>query len=148
MSGNGQNFENLWARSQGSLYEVIHGTVVNLQESADFCVELDIPSHLHCPADGDAIAQLVGTLVGSSLEACTESEHGEVPCELLITACELGGRVEIEVADNGPAADSRPHRIPLVTAQLNANLFWQDCPQGGVAVTVVIPVSQQVRKAA
>lgn len=148
MSGIGKKLENISVRPLVALAEVIQGLAVNRQEAIDFCFELDISPHLQAPGDAETIAQLVGTLIDSALEACADDDQCVGPCELLITACELDGRVEIEVADNGPAVEYRPRRIPLVTAQLNANLFWQDCPQGGVAVTAVIPKSQQARKAA
>ena len=96
-------------------------------------LELDIPQALCFPADPTSLVQLVYSLVGSA--ASNLEEDGEIT----VTAWEAGEALEIEVADNGPAIQSRPRFIPLAVARLGAELVWQNCPQGGAAVTVVVP---------
>lgn len=78
----------------------------------------------------DKIRDLVHALVRQSLQ---EMDGGG---ELTITAWSDGERVELEIADTGRSVAQRPTRLPLVAAVVGARLHWQDCPQGGAAVTV------------
>jgi hypothetical protein len=56
--------------------------------------------------------------------------------DLTLTAWSDGERVELEIADTGRAIAERPQCLPLVAAVVGAQMCWQDCPQGGAAVTI------------
>ncbi|NND97012.1 MAG: ATPase, partial [Pirellulaceae bacterium] len=56
--------------------------------------------------------------------------------DLVITGCETPLGVELEVADSGCDIESRPQNLPLAAAAIQAKLNWQNCPQGGAAVTI------------
>ena len=105
-------------------------------------VELDLSEGLECPCSAESVLQLVVSLIDAALQ----SSPGKP--ELLVTACCVDGALEVEVADNGPSLSERPRRLPLIAAQLNAQVYWQDCPQGGVAVTAVFPAVSRQRRAA
>lgn len=111
----------------------------------------DHPAEIGCDFDldpqiivrqmSDKIHDLVQALVRQSLQ---EMEAGG---ELTITAWSDGERVELEIADTGRSVSHRPTRLPMVAAIVGARMHWQDCPQGGAAVTVDLG-SQSVRREA
>lgn len=105
-------------------------------------LELDIPDGVSFPVDSIQLVHLVRSLVSAS--ASVLEEHGEIS----VTVWEAGESLEIEVADNGPALDLRPRFLPLAAATLGADLVWQNCPQGGAAVTAVVPRVKPKRSAA
>ena len=85
------------------------------------------------PADASLIGLLVESLVRAAI--------AEMPAggELFITGVQTEQGYELEIADEGhPVADRFQWR-PLVAAKLGATLRWQDCPQGGAAVTIRFP---------
>ena len=105
-------------------------------------LEIDLPAGWQSPLDDQVLVTLVRSLVKASIE-CAED------CgELLITICESDDVVEIEVADDGPPLQERAQRLPMAAAAVGAELVWQDCPQGGVALTAIIPRAQRRRLAA
>lgn len=109
---------------------------------ADIRVELDVPESLTFPVDPAGVSLLVQSLVSSAV-ACLDSDG-----EITVTAWQAGELLEIEIADNGPAIQTRPRFIPHVAAALGCQLVWQNCPQGGAAVTVVVPRLVAKRSAA
>ncbi|SRR6056297_1856415 len=78
----------------------------------------------------EQVGELVRILVRQALQ--------EMPAggELTLTAWSDGERVELEIADTGRPIAERPHCLPLVAAVVGAEMCWQDCPQGGAAVTI------------
>ena len=105
-------------------------------------LEIDIPATVDCPLAPQTTSSLVRSLVRSSLECATDTR------ELLITVCSLDETFEIEVADDGPMLQQRPQRFPLAAAAAGAEVMWQDCPQGGVAVTAILTRNNRARLAA
>lgn len=101
-----------------------------IQHESPVCLELDIPTLMPLPADVHQTAELLRTLVIQSL---AEMPDGG---DLMITACETAGGVELELADSGSDLDQRPQSRPISAASIGANLKWQNCPQGGAAVTI------------
>ena len=100
---------------------------------AAIVLELDIDPMLPIPADPGMVHLVVESLIRSSLADMPDGG------ELDIAAVETEHGVELEIADTGPPAESRPRRVPLVVAQLRATIDWRDCPTGGTAVTVTFP---------
>ena len=114
-----------------------------IQHESPVCLEMDVPVDLGVPADSVQTAEMIRALVAQSL---VEMPDGG---ELLVTARSTPNGTELEIADSGGRIESRPRHLPFAAAKLNVELLWQDCPQGGAAVTVVFPSdTQSVRKAA
>jgi hypothetical protein len=73
---------------------------------------------------------LVRTLVKQAIDEMPDGG------DLTVTACETHRGVELEMADTGSDIQQRAQRLPLTAAAIGAQLAWQNCPQGGAAVTV------------
>jgi hypothetical protein len=101
-----------------------------VQHAAPVCMELDIDLEMGIPADPSQTAELIRMLVMQSL---AEMPNGG---DLTITACETDRGIELEFADNGCDVKDRSQSLPLIAAAIGAQLNWQNCPQGGGAVTV------------
>jgi hypothetical protein len=110
--------------------------------SAPICLEIDIDISLSVPADPARTVDLVQTLVG---QAIAEMPEGG---DLYITACETSRGLELEVADTGRDIEKRPQRLPLAAAAIGAQVVWQNCPQGGGAVTVTFQRQSGTRRMA
>lgn len=111
------------------------------QHPAEIGCDFDLDPRILVRQMPDQVRDLVRALVRQSLQ---EMEEGG---ELAITAWSDGERVELEIADTGRSVTLRPMRLPLVAAVIGARMHWQDCPQGGAAVTVNLG-SQTVRQEA
>ena len=117
-----------------TLDDLIQKVVDNsLGDRVGIRVETDIDPSLRVPSRGDWLETLIESLLAAAI--------GEMPAlggELLITAVQGPRQIEIEVADNGTPLRRRFRYRPLVAAKMGARLHWSDCPQGGVAVTVIM----------
>ena len=82
------------------------------------------------PADPERTVDLIQSLVNQSL---SETPNGG---DLTITACETDQGLELELADTGCDIKDRLKRTPIAAAALGVQLVWQNCPQGGAAVTM------------
>ena len=116
-------------RSLAVLVESVTAPLL-IEHRAPVCLELDIDTAIEVPADAGRTVDLVQTLVGQAL--CEMAEGGD----LTITACETPRGLELELADTGRDIEQRAQRLPLAAAALGAQVVWQNCPQGGGAVTV------------
>lgn len=116
-------------RSLAVLVESVTAPLL-IEHSAPICLEIDIEMSLEVPADPVRTVELLRTLVGQAL---TEMPTGG---DLSITACETSRGVELEMADTGCDIQDRATRLPLAAAAIGAQVVWQNCPQGGGAVTV------------
>ena len=113
-----------------------------VQHAAPVCMEVDIDSDLGIPADATQTAELIRTLVTQALAEMPEGG------DLNITACETERGIELEFADNGCDVKERAQSLPLVAAAIGAKLNWQNCPQGGGAVTVTFRRTDVARRRA
>lgn len=104
--------------------------------------ELNVPIDLVTTTDQGKLAQLVSSLVKSSLEQMPEGG------ELTVTGCQTSHGVELEIADTGGDLESRGRKFSIAAAALGCKPQWQSCPQGGVAVTLTLPFQDSIRKAA
>jgi hypothetical protein len=132
-------------RSDASSLAVLIECVVSpllREHPAPVCFELNVPIDLMTTADRSRLSDLVGSLVRSSL---TQMPEGG---ELTVTGCMTANGVELEIADTGSDVESRSHQLSLAAAALGCKPQWQNCPQGGAAVTIVLPFHDAVRKAA
>lgn len=113
-----------------------------MRHPAPICLEVDIDMDLRVNCDSDSLSQLVDSLVRQAL---LEMPSGG---ELTITACETTTGVELEIADTGRNVSERACKLPMVAASMAAELVWQNCPQGGGAVTARLPRYRQSQRRA
>jgi hypothetical protein len=108
-------------------------------------LEWDVPTDLETTFAPESLCQLVESLVRGSMDHLDEQDGTS---ELSVSIWNLGNRLELEVADNGSSIESRPQRFPLIAASMGVQLLWQNCPQGGAAVTAILPNAAGRREAA
>ena len=104
-----------------------------IRHQAPVCLELDIDLELPVPCDKQRTADLITVLSQQALKSMPDGG------DLMIMACETATGIELEIADSGMDAANRERHLPIAAAAINANLTWQNCPQGGVAVTILFP---------
>jgi C4-dicarboxylate-specific signal transduction histidine kinase len=136
----------------------------------DVAVTLDVPAGQPLPAAAAPLRRLLESLVWRALEAAArpDAESDAPPLrELSVTSIDLGGVVEIEVADSGAAlardvcswlagdVDGMPQEAGLSLAaartaadRLGGTLRAANCPEGGAAITLRVPRRQAQRLAA
>ncbi|MCC9600080.1 ATPase [Stieleria sp. JC731] len=114
-----------------------------IDHSAPVCLEVDIDVSVPVPCDNTRAADLITAISRQALEAMPDGG------DLMITACCTENGVELEIADSGMDTNHRERALPIAAAAVGADLKWQNCPQGGVAVTIYFPAkSAQSRLAA
>lgn len=113
-----------------------------IQHDAPVCLELDIDTSVEVPAEQLRTVELLRTLVTQSLQEMPEGG------DLTVTACETPTGLELELADTGCDIADRQKRLPLAAAAIGASLRWQNCPQGGAAVTIRFRPREEARRAA
>ena len=113
-----------------------------IQHQSPIGLEVDVDLGIAIPANPTQTAELIRMLVDQSLQEMAEGG------ELMITACEEASQVTILLFDNGPDAQDRSHRIPMVSTMIGAKLEWISPPEGGVCVRVTIPRRGESRRLA
>ena len=154
-----------------SISAEIGAAVGSLAHTAPITVTLDVPENLRLEADGDVVRRLLAPLLCRSVDAAGSPEGaGCPPREVLVTAVGYHDRIEIEFADSGPgltarernslprgisAADPRSSTDPLLddvcrlANSMGGALSAIDCPEGGSAVTLCLPIRRaSLRRAA
>jgi hypothetical protein len=138
--------------------------------AAPVSVTLDVPDTLQIEADGDIIRRLLAPLLSRSFAAASRAAAGSSPREVLVTAVSYPDRIEIEFADCGSgltpwersslprgrsSADPRESTDPLLddvlrlATSIGGTLTALDCPEGGSAVTLCLPIRRTaIRRAA
>lgn len=104
-----------------------------IEHESPVCLELDINVELPIPCDADRAADLIKALSRQALDAMPDGG------DLVVTACQTSSGIELEIADSGGDVSHRERHLPIAAAAVNADLQWQNCPQGGVAVTILFP---------
>ena len=113
-----------------------------IRHQAPVCLELDIDLELPVPCDKQRTADLITVLSQQALKSMPDGG------DLMITACETATGIELEIADSGMDASNRERHLPIAAAAINAHLTWQNCPQGGVAVTILFPAQSSSNRMA
>jgi hypothetical protein len=129
------------ASSLAVLVECVVSPLVR-EHPAPVCFELNLPIELTTTADRSRLSELVRSLVRDSLNQMPDGG------ELCVTGCLTAKGIELEIADTGSDIDNRGHKLSLAAAALGCKPRWQNCPQGGAAVTIVLPSHSAIRKAA
>lgn len=113
------------------------------EHPAAICLEVDIDPEIEVSTDPATTVELIRALTNQALGVMA---HGG---DLTVTGCETPQGVELEFADTGTEMAARERSLPMAAASIGAQVRWQNCPQGGVAVTVSFPPkSQSQRRAA
>ena len=130
--------------SEGAFAQLIASVVAAriAQRRAAIQVEFDVDALAPMPSDPAAVSQLVRQLVDQAIDGM--QGRGD----LTITLWQNAGQLELELADSGVAVEQRPRRLSMLAASLGAQLRWQNCPQGGAAVTVRLEDATRHRAAA
>jgi hypothetical protein len=111
------------------LIESVAGPLL-MRHTAPIALEMDVNAKLAVPADAVRTADLIRTLVNQAIDEMPDGG------DLTVTACDTPGGIELEMADTGGDIEQRAQRLPMAAASIGAQLAWQNCPQGGAAVTV------------
>ena len=118
---------------------------------ADCPVTIDVADR-HLPDVDPALLRdiLAGLLMQAFANAARPAEESDAAAvrEIVVTSVRLADTVEIEVADSGPP-DPRAHAAlePLALA-VGGRLTCAACPDGGRAVTLLLPQRPARRQAA
>ena len=111
-----------------------------IQHPSPVCLELDIESDLPIPCEKGRAADLIAALTQQALTAMPDGG------DLMITGCQTPNGIELEIADSGDDVHHRERHLPIAAAAIQADLEWKNCPQGGVAVTILFPPTQTSSK--
>jgi hypothetical protein len=111
------------------LIESVAGPLL-MRHHAPIALEMDIDIQLRIPADAVRTAELIRTLVNQAIDEMPDGG------DLTVTAWESSQGIELEMADTGGDIESRGQRLPMAAAAIGAKLAWNNCPQGGAAVTI------------
>jgi len=111
-----------------------------IRHPSPVCLEMDIESDLPIPCDKGRTADLIAALAQQALAAMPDGG------DLMITGCRTSSGIELEIADSGNDVKHRERHLPIAAAAIQADLEWKNCPQGGVAVTILFPPAEDSRK--
>ena len=166
--------------SQGVLATILAdcARVRREQGRPPLAARLDVATHHEqaIVADPALVRRVLEPLIRRAMESATRPDaNGESPAvrEIVVTSVDVGGAIEIEVADSGPALPETVKRwlndsaegihSPSITpdgaglalaavraaaARIDGTLSAANCPEGGVAITLRLPRRQAQRMAA
>lgn len=124
------------------LADVVYQVISDLELEQRFLVDIDIPGEIPIPAPLFPLTELVTALIQ---RATGSMEPGG---EIAFVGWESAEACELEIADTGHGVIQRDCQLPPSSPLANADLRWQDCPQGGAAVTLRFAKRQSSRQAA
>lgn len=133
--------------------ELVAEAYADAGAGGEVAVEVDVPATLPLPTDGESLRRLLAPLLARSMDGARRDpwrgRHGR---GVTITAVCCPQGVEIEVADSGPAVPDDGAGVAEVgrrAAALGGSLAVAECPDGGTAFTVCLPVGRvALRRAA
>ncbi|MGA1619512.1 MAG: hypothetical protein ACO37F_13515 [Pirellulales bacterium] len=121
---------------------------------------IDVAVDHQLPADVAALRSLLERGLGEAVRATAASATMARNAEVVITSVQYSDRLELEIADSGPARAERQATGGLfgdgmaadgarsLLDRLAAEVRLDDCPEGGVALTLSIPLAVARRAAA
>lgn len=122
-------------------------------------ITFDVAADHGLPGDAEVVRNLLEGWLADAVRAAAGSAAMARSAEVFITSVAYADRLEIEIADTGPAVAGRQvagdmvaGRLRAVAEQsllerLQATVRLDDCPEGGVALTLCVPM-QATRRAA
>lgn len=124
--------------------ELVAAARAGVGAGRDVDVEVDVPAAMPLPTDCETLRRLLAPLLARSMDGARRDPwRGRRGRGVTITAVRCPHAVEIEVADSGPAAGDDRAGLAEVgrrAAALGGALVVADCPDGGTAFTVRLPV--------
>lgn len=109
---------------------------------APILFEMQIPLQLNVSAEKSQLEELLKTLV---VESLTRMPNGG---ELSVTTFQTQKGTELEIADTGDRF-TRPHiKLSAPPEFPGCSLHYHPCPQGGLAITLILPIESEGKKAA
>ncbi len=149
-----------------TLASLVGSVVDELQrESADSGrplprLSVDVAADHRLPADAAALRTLLERGIREAVRVTAASATMARTAEVVITSVQYHDRLELEIADSGPARAEREAAGGLLSGglqaaterplldRLAAAVRLDDCPEGGVALTLSIPLAATRRAAA
>jgi len=116
------------------------------------------PGHV-LPGDAEIVKSLLEQWLAEAVRAAAGNAAMARSAEVVITSVQYADRLEVEIADTGPAVAQRRGASEAVAGRLRtaaeqtlldrlqAAVRLDDCPEGGVALTLCLP-RQSLRRAA
>lgn len=131
-------------------------------------VTCDVDPAVTFDGDADALRRMLVTLLRRAVAAASAADPGsDVPPlrEVVVTAVRTAAAVEIEVADSGPSSiraagrwpcprehaafrAGAPAELESLVARLGGAIEVRHCPEGGTAVTLLLPCRRSLGVAA
>ena len=125
------------------LLDLVEQIIDQQDLESQFFVDVDIPGEIPLPAELRWTQELVESLIRQSTQYMPQGG------ELTIVGWADGGACELEISDSGAPVESRHlSSISPLAAASGAELIWQNCPQGGGAVTIRFDEQLRQRRAA
>lgn len=132
-------------------------------QESNVCVTFDIPADLRLDADARLVRRLLAPLLCRGVDAARRQRPaGRSRPEVLVTGVRYPDRIELEFADSGAGMTPRernslPHRgstanssqsstdpvlddVLRLAISLGGTVSALDCPEGGSAVTLHLPI--------
>jgi hypothetical protein len=115
------------------------------------------PGHV-LPGDAEIVKSLLEQWLAEAVRAAAGNAAMARSAEVVITSVQYADRLEVEIADTGPAVAQRRGASEAVAGRLRtaaeqtlldrlqAAVRLDDCPEGGVALTLCLP-RQSLRRA-
>jgi hypothetical protein len=123
------------------LVEQVVSPLLRLHPAPIF-LEMHIPLQLKVVTEKSRIEEILKTLV---IESLTRMPNGG---ELSITTFQTQQGTELEIADTSDIFP-RPHVKLSTSAKFaDCNLHYHPCPQGGLAVTLILPIQAEEKRVA
>ena len=123
-------------------------------------LSVDVAADHQLPADVSALRSLLEQGLSEAVRATAASSTMARTAEVVLTSVQYPDRLELEIADSGPARVERQAAGGLfgdglatdgaqsLLDRLAAAVRLDDCPEGGVALTLSIPLAVARRAAA
>ena len=112
------------------LADIVYQVIEDMRLEDNYLVEVDVPENIGIPTAIRPLRELVTALTQRATEHICDGG------ELTFIGWESSDACELEIADSGCSVAERSCTPPAVTNIAGAELVWQDCPQGGAAVTL------------
>jgi len=133
--------------------DLLAGADLTAADGGTLALDLDVPDATPLPLDRETTRRLLAPLLARALDGARRDPRGHRRGHgVTITVVPYPNAVEIEFADSGPPADDAGAGLADLRRRataLGGSLVVLDCPDGGTAVTVRLPVGRvALRRAA
>lgn len=153
----------LRSAEQATLKSLVVSVIDDLQRQAADSgrplpqLSVDVAADHRLPADVAALRTLLERAISEAVRVTAASATMARTAEVVVTSIQYPDRLELEIADSGPSRAERPAvdglfggavGERLLLDRLAAAVRLDNCPEGGVALTLSIPLAAARRVAA